>query len=107
MSEWYDALHQEGLLSDESLEKINQNKTAPLFSVHWELKTLLYAGVLMLTTGLGILVYENIETIGHQFVLAFIALISLGSFYYCFKLRQPFSREKIKAPNHVFDYVLL
>ena len=107
MSEWYDALHQEGLLSDESLEKINQNKKTPLFSVHWELKTLLYAGVLMLTTGLGILVYENIDTIGHQFVLAFIALISLGSFFYCYKFRLPFSKEKVKAPNHVFDYVLL
>jgi hypothetical protein len=107
MSEWYDTLHEEGLLSEESLQKINQHKKAPLFSVHWELKTLLYAGILMLTAGLGILVYENIDTIGHQFVLAFIALISIGSFAYCFKLKQPFDRKKVQSPNPIFNYTLL
>lgn len=107
MSEWYETLHEEGWLSEESLERINQHKKASLFSIHWELKTLLYAGILMLTAGLSILVYENIDTIGHQFVLAFIALISIGSFAYCIKLRQPFDRRKVQSPNNVFDYTLL
>ncbi len=107
MDQWYSKLHSEGLLSDASREKIRLHETTGLFSVHWELKTLLYIGVLLLTAGLGILVYKNIDTIGHQFVLLFIALVVLGSFTYCFKYALPYNRQKVKAPNTAFDYVLL
>jgi hypothetical protein len=104
----YETLHAEGLIGDESLAKIRlKQQQTPLFSLHWEVRTLLYIGVLLLTTGLGILIYENIDTIGHQFVLAFIALICGGSFFYCFKHKMPFSVGKVKAPNSFFDYILL
>ncbi|HTK20901.1 MAG TPA: DUF2157 domain-containing protein [Mucilaginibacter sp.] len=105
MDNLYENLHADGLISDESFEKIKQKQD--LFSVHWELKTLLYLGVLLLTSGLGLLVYENIDTIGHQFVLAFIALICTGCFVYCFKTALPFSTEKVKSPDTLFDYILL
>jgi hypothetical protein len=100
-------LHEEGLLSGTSLEKIKIHSKEGLLSLHWELKTLLYLGVLLLSGGLGILVYKNIDTIGHQAILAFIALISAGCFYYCGKTKLPFSRGKVASPNAVFDYVLL
>jgi hypothetical protein len=107
MTDLYKDLHAEGLISDESFGKIKLNEQQQLFSVHWEIKTLLYLGVLLLTTGLGILIYENIDTIGHQFVLLLIALICAGCFAYCFKTHLPFSTDKVKSPNTSFDYVLL
>lgn len=100
-------LHQEGSISDESFEKINVFTKKKLCSVHWEIRTILYLGVLLLTGGLGILVYKNINTIGHQAILIFIALLCAGSFYYCFKNKLPFSTGRVKAPNAYFDYVLL
>ena len=100
-------LHAEGLLSDESLRKSEAAEQASLFSLHWELKTLLYLGVLLLSGGLGILVYKNIETIGHQAVLAFIALVCLASFYYCQRKASPFSVNRVPPPDPFFDYVLL
>ena len=105
MDHLYENLHTDGLISDESFEKIKQKQD--LFSVHWEVKTLLYLGVLLLTTGLGILIYENIDTIGHKVVLALIALICTGCFVYCFKTTLPFSSGKVKSPNTSFDYILL
>ena len=105
MDHLYENLHADGLISDESFEKIKQKRD--LFSVHWEVKTLLYLGVLLLTTGLGILIYENIDTIGHKVVLALIALICTGCFVYCFKTALPFSSGKVKSPNTSFDYILL
>lgn len=78
-----------------------------LFSLHWELKVLLYLGVLLLSTGLGVLVYENIDTIGHQAILAFIAIISAACFVYCYKQSAPFSWNKVESPNPFFDYALL
>ncbi len=100
-------LRAEGLLSPASVENIQVAEGRQLVSVHWEIKTLLYLGVLLLTAGLGILVYKNIDTIGHQFILLFIALVCAGSFYYCFKNKLPFSTGKVEAPNAFFDYVLL
>ena len=103
----FEKLHSEGLLSDESLKKIVSQPSQRIISIHWELRTILYIGVLLLTSGLGILVYKNIDTISHQAVLIFIALISSGGFYYCFKNKLPFSLKKVEAPNSFFDYVLL
>lgn len=100
-------LHADGQISAASLQKAGDWQAQRLFSLYWELRLLLYIGVLLLTGGLGILVYKNIDTIGHQTVLAFIALITAGSFYYCLRNKLPFSREKVGAPNPFFDYVLL
>lgn len=103
----YKKLHSEGYLGDDSYKQLSQKHLTQLFSVHWELKTLLYLGVMLLSGGLGILIYKNIYTIGHQAVLAFIALISIGCFIYCFKKKLKFSWGKVKAPNTGFDYILL
>ncbi len=95
----FEKLHNEGLVTATSLEKIQTASSNKLFSVHWEIKTILYLGVLLLTGGLGILVYKNIDSIGHQAIFTFILLISAGSFYYCVYKRQPFSFNKAAAPN--------
>src|ERR1700721_2545801 len=100
-------LHAEGLISAGSLQQAEDAETRRLFSLHWELKLLLYLGVLLLTGGLGILVYKNIDTIGHQAVLAFIALVTAGSFFYCFRKKAPFSWEKVAVADPFFDFILL
>src|SRR5476651_2016641 len=94
----FNKLHTEGLISDVSFEKTEQKRLYPLFSVFLEIRALLYIGILALTSGLGILVYKNIDTIGHQAVLLFIALVSVGCFFYCFKYKAPFSKGKVKSP---------
>jgi len=103
----FEKLHGEGIISNESLQKIKAAEHNKNISVYWELKTLLYLGVLLFSTGLGIVIYKNIDTIGHQFVLAFIALVSAFCFYYCYKNKLPFSTKKVEAPNAYFDYILL
>jgi hypothetical protein len=100
-------LHADGTISDESYNKIEQRNAAALVSLHFEVKTFLYLGILLLTTGLGIVVYKNINTIGHQAILAFIALITIGCFFYCYKHKKPFSKDKVQTPNSAFDYLLL
>ena len=103
----FQQLHREGLITDDSLQKVEAVEKARLFSLHWELKTLLYLGVTLLSGGLGILVYKNIDTIGHQVILAAIALVSVGCFYYCRRNAAPLSVAKVQVPNPFFDYILL
>lgn len=103
----FERLQREGYISPESTEKLRSAAATKLFSLHWELKTMLYLGVLLLSGGLGILVYKNIDTIGHQVILAVIALACVGCFYYCYKHRQPFTWQKVASPTPFFDYILL
>jgi len=105
--EFFKELHEEGLISDESLFKIEQKQLNPLFSIFWEVRTLIFVGIALLASGLGILVYENIDTIGQEAVLVFIALVCIGSFGWCFKHKKPFSIYKVAPPNVFFDYVVL
>ncbi len=57
----FDKLYREGLITESSLQKVKAVEQTRLFSLHWELKTLLYLGVVLLSGGLGILVYKNID----------------------------------------------
>jgi hypothetical protein len=100
-------LHQEGIIGNESAEKISLEEQHPLVSVYWDINTLLGIGVIALSTGLGILIYKNIDTIGHQVILALIAAISAACFTYCIKKKTAFSRLKVQTSGHVFDYILL
>ena len=103
----FEQLHQQRLISDLSLERIKKAQHSKLFSVHWELRTVLYLGVLLLTGGLGLLIYKNIDTIGHQVILALIASLSAGCFFYCERNKLSFSPAKVISPNAYFDYILL
>ena len=103
----FEQIHTEGLLSDSSFEQIKNASNNKTISLHWDIRTLLYLGVLLLSGGLGVLIYKNIDTIGHQVILAFIALICASAFFYCFKTKLPFALSKVESPNVYFDYVLL
>ena len=103
----FEDFHKKGLISDESLENIRKKNLTALFTIHWELKILLYLSVTILSTGLGILVYKNIDTIGHQAVLAAIGLISIACFTWSYRNKLPFSTKKVESPDSFSDYVLL
>jgi hypothetical protein len=105
--ELFKELHNNGLLSDESLSKVRAAAATRIFSIHWELNSLLYVGVLLLTSGLSILVYEHIDSIGHLAVLIFIALLGAGGYLYCLRKKFPFSTGKVQSPDVFIDYLLL
>ncbi|HWV64207.1 DUF2157 domain-containing protein [Chitinophaga sp.] len=103
----FEKLRAAELINDTELAAVKTAEDQRLFSLHWEIKTLLYLGVLLLSGGLGILIYKNIDTIGHQVILLIIGAISAGCFSYCIRKKAPFSWEKVNSPNAFFDYALL
>ncbi len=100
-------LLQQELVGDEDVEKIALFESKKPFSLHWELKTLIYLGVLLLNIGLGFLIYENIDTIGHAVIIALIGAVSATCFWYALRHRQPFSMGELKSPTPYYDYILL
>ena len=103
----YDDLFEEGLISESTLTSIKKKHSSTLFSLHWELKIILYIGVTLLSAGLGILIYKNIDSISHQVVLTVIAAISAACFVWCSKHKKPFSYDKVHAPDSFSDYIFL
>lgn len=103
----FERLHGEGLVSDGELDMVRQKEAARTESLQWDLRTLLYAGIIMLSAGLGVFIYKNLDSIGHVTVLAAVGLLCAGTFVYCFKFARPFSRYKVEPPNLWFDYILL
>jgi hypothetical protein len=100
-------LNIDGIITDEQSSAIDKYENEKPLSVHWELRTILYLGVLLFTSGISILVYKNIDTIGHQVILAIIAIACVGCFYYGYKHRLPYSNEQTKHPSPFFDYIVL
>ncbi len=102
-----DELATRGLISEKQYSEILEWFSKKPFSLHWELRTLLYAGVLLLASGLGIIIYDNIESIGHTVIILLIAVACAGCFYYCFRNRKPWTHERVIYETPWFDYVLL
>lgn len=98
-------LHEE-LITQSEFDKVALQELEPA-SVHWDLRTLLYLGIVLLTTALGILVYKNINTIGHEVIIITIGILCACCFWYCFKNAQKYSHKKITSSNIWFDYILL
>ena len=94
------------ILNGAQASLLRQVYSRELFSVHWELRLLLYAGILLLTTGLGLLIAKHFASIGHLALLAAIALGCAGCFAYCFRRGGGFSAERLPTPNAGYDYVL-
>lgn len=106
-NEVFEILQTQGLLNDDEKRKVSVHLAEKPFSIHWELRTILYLGVTLLTTGLGLLIYINIESIGHQSIVAGITVACLTCFGYCFKNIQPFSTREVKNDHPFYDYILL
>ena len=68
-------LFKKNLISDNQLKEIKQYRLLNIFSLHNELRFLLYLSVLLFTTGTGVLIYKNIDSIGHSIILVFIVIL--------------------------------
>jgi hypothetical protein len=100
-------LNKEKLISDAEYISVHKYLSEKLFSLHWEIKTILYLGVLLLSTGAGLIIYQNIDSISHGAILAALGILCTACFFYCFRKRQSFSNLYSESPGLLFDYLLL
>jgi len=100
-------LVESGILPPENAPLLLRVARRELVSVHWELRMLLYAGVLLLTGGVGVLVAENLDRIGPVAIAAGIGLAAAAALLWVWRISPPFSWREVKSPNLAFDYMLL
>ena len=100
-------LQARGLLPPAQAAAIAAADQARPFSLHYELRALLYLGITLLAGGLGILIYQNIDSIGHGVIIAAIAALMAACFTYAARHRAPFTWGVAPKTSVGADYLLL
>ena len=100
-------LQARGLLPTNQAATIEATDQARPFSLHYELRALLYLGITSLAGGLGALVYQNIDSIGHGVIIAVIAALMAACFGYAARHRAPFTWGMAPKTSVGADYLLL
>lgn len=100
-------LFDKGFITEGQFKKIDLITSGKVVSVFYELRSLLYLGVMLFTTGMGILIYENIGDIGHIVSIITLCVLTAVCFLYVFKKSVAYSNEQVTSPNPYFDYIVL
>ncbi|WPO77660.1 DUF2157 domain-containing protein [Flavobacterium sp. KACC 22761] len=101
------ALLDKNLITENQFQEITAYRSQNIFSLNAELKLLLYLSVLLFTSGIGILIYKNIDSIGHIAILSILLLVIAVCFYYCFKNSKGFQKTETVFENPVLEYLVL
>ena len=88
------SLLDKNLITENQYQEISAYRNLNIFSLNVELKFFLYLSVLLFTSGIGILIYENIDTIGHIAILSILLIVIAVCFYYCFKNSRDLKKQK-------------
>ena len=78
-----------------------------LVSVHFEIRALLYIGVLLLTSGVGLFLAEHREAIGPWAIAGAVGVAAACCLAWVVRHAPPFSWGEVASPSVAFDYVLL
>src|SRR6478609_9373138 len=100
-------LFDKSIITEEQFNKIDLITSGKIVSVFYELRSLLYLGVMLFTAGAGILIYQNIGELGHIAAIIALCVLTLVCFWYAIKNGAAFSNGPIAAPTPYYDYVLL
>ncbi len=101
------ALRERGLLAGPPASYLLRVARGDLVSVRLEIRTLLYAGVLLLTTGVGLFVKEHHDRIGPAAIASTLGLAAAACFVWVIRRAAPFSWGRAAESGIAFDYVLL
>ncbi|OUJ72245.1 hypothetical protein BXP70_19585 [Hymenobacter crusticola] len=100
-------LQARGLLPPAQANAIGDYERARPFSLHYELRTLLYLGIVLLSGGLGVLLYQHLDDLSHSVIVAGISLLMTACFAYAVQQRTPFTWGHPQPAGLLPDYALL
>lgn len=100
-------LEARGLLPPAQAAAILEDERTRPFSLHYELRALLYLGITLLVGGLGVLVYLYIDSIGHEVIIGLITAGMAASFAYAARHSAPFTWGEAPRTAIAADYLLL
>ncbi|GAB3332643.1 hypothetical protein GCM10027299_39370 [Larkinella ripae] len=101
------ALADQHVIDPKQRSVIQSVEDQKLFSVHWELRSLLYVGILLFTTGTGWLIYQYIDRIGHNLLILVLSVVCAASFVFAVRYKGPLTPGRSHSRSPFGDYALL
>ena len=95
------------LITEKQCEQIAAYQKLEVFSLHTELRLLIYFAVSLFCGGIGLFIANNIDTIGHTVVLSILFLCIMACYYFSLKNQAKFSWLKTEFENVIYEYVVL
>src|SRR5512145_354471 len=77
-----------------------------IYSIHRELRFLLYIGILLVIAGAGLTVRQYFAQLGDLAIVATLSICAVAAWGYCFMKGGAFAKEEVPAPNIAFDFIL-
>ncbi|MGV8992575.1 MAG: DUF2157 domain-containing protein [Flavobacterium sp.] len=102
-----DFLSKNNLISKEQHEQISAYQQLEIFSLHTELRLLIYFSISLFCGGVGLFIANNIDQIGHTVVLSILFLCIAACYYIAFKKAPKFSWSQTNFANMMYEYVVL
>jgi hypothetical protein len=106
-------LLEKSIIGTEQAKKITDYEQLKPFSVHHELRAVLYIGIGLLSAGLGWLLYEHYNQIGPNTILTGLVLLCVSCFVFAginrppWSIREVESRSPLAAPALLLGCLLL
>jgi hypothetical protein len=95
------------ILEEAKGNKLLRIARGELLSIHPEIRLFYYLGVLLTTTGAGLLVKQNYQQIGPIAIAIGIGIGAVGSFAWAVRCAPAFSWGEVPSPSLSYDYLLL
>ncbi len=100
-------LRQAGILPDNQASQLVDRERQKPFSVHGELRTMLYGGILTLATGLGLLLYDKTIDLSRSAILIGIGGLCAASFGLAIRNAPCWSWQAVSDRSGLGSYALL
>jgi hypothetical protein len=107
MDHIYKELAEKNLISEEQFTILEAIRTNKIVSLYYELRLVLYLGIMLFTGGVGYLAYKNMSEVGHLLCMALIAASIVAGFYFIQKFAKPYSNSLVTVDQVYFDYILI
>ncbi len=100
-------LFERNLLTNTQYEFLESIRTRKIVSLYYELRLLLYLGIMLFTGGVGYFAYQNIGDVGHILSMIAIGIFIVIGFIFIGKYAQPYSNKEVRVTQVYFDYILI
>ena len=107
MSNLHKDLFDDNLIDEKQYQFLDAINKRKVVSLYYELRLLLYLGILLFTGGIGYIVYQNLSSVGH-IALMFLLTVCIGiGGYYIHLKSKPYKSSQVNVEHFYFDYVVV
>lgn len=107
MESKYKKIFEANLINQHQFELLDSIDTNKIISLFYELRLMLYLGIMLLSTGIGYFAYQNLGKTGHIICMTLLCAGIIACFHYIIKYASPYSNNEVSVEHPYYDYILI